>query len=88
MLNVHRVRLLVGGRAAGPDGDESRILCAVVASVMSLMILCGRAPVRGPQPQGGRRRREDLRRHQRRRGHSPAHACRLGRVASWMRAAQ
>jgi hypothetical protein len=40
MLNVHRARLLAGSRAAS-DGDESRLLCAVVAAVMSLMLLCG-----------------------------------------------
>lgn len=40
MLNVHRARLLAGSRAPA-DGDESRLLCAVVAAVMSLMLLCG-----------------------------------------------
>ncbi|TVU08712.1 hypothetical protein EJB05_42124, partial [Eragrostis curvula] len=42
MLNVHRARLLAGSR--GPtarEDEESRVLCAVVASVMSLMLLCG-----------------------------------------------
>ncbi|KAL6876358.1 hypothetical protein ACP4OV_012930 [Aristida adscensionis] len=43
MLNVHRARLLAARRAAAaaPDDDESRVCWAIVASVVSLMLLCG-----------------------------------------------
>ncbi|GJM98271.1 hypothetical protein PR202_ga15261 [Eleusine coracana subsp. coracana] len=41
MLNVHRARLLAAGSRASAAEDESRVLCGVVASVMSLMLLCG-----------------------------------------------
>ncbi|GJN38545.1 hypothetical protein PR202_gb27599 [Eleusine coracana subsp. coracana] len=43
MLNVHRPRLLAAGSRASSSAaeEESRVLCAVVASVMSLMLLCG-----------------------------------------------
>jgi hypothetical protein len=34
MLNVHRARLMAGGH-------EGCILCTIVVSVMSLMIMCG-----------------------------------------------